>query len=622
MSDAEDRVLERLKLWRDDYSAFALDCLKIQAEDTTVVPFRFNHMQRYFWKLEQDCWEKKVPFWVLVLKERRAGSSLYWALRQLWRALLNPNRNTMLRAHDDRTTEILFNMVKFSFKNLPELLSRTMVKLDNREIVHFANPDPKGVLGLESRMFASTVGGAHIGAGFGIHDLLLAELGRYDDVTDVAAMMTTIMQTIPFDYRFSVIGESTAHGEGSFKAMWENEDNGFIKEFISYVAKESYRLYVDDKFELSGIEDSKYGNEEEEAELVRKEVLRWYSEWNDGEHSSDIEQEVYCRLAWRRMRIDRYCQGDKRIFDQEFPITAERAFMLSGKSVFDTERLYIWIKELKETPPECKRYRFDTTYDFTEYKGDPRELFGMVMNESGFGQLHIYEPPIPGVGYGLGADPSLGVKDGDDAAITILRVPDRLEVAHWARPCDPDLFGDLIYVLARYYNNALVGIEMNDGGGGGTTLARLLRVLKYSASKIYRDKIWDRTKIDRDKRYGWQNNSRSKERLIHDYAAIIRDENIHFNSVENVKEHKAYKYFPDEGKWEKAFVAGPHGGKLSANRVIATALASLMVTNYPIYMSVQETKPEKNSVKDWQTRYKTQWTDSSPTRHNVRIHQW
>lgn len=619
-------IEDRLEQWRDDFSIFSEDVIKIPDEFGTVIPFKFNRMQNYFWQKEAECREKKIPFWILVLKIRRAGSSYYWTERLFWKAIMNRNRNCMLRCQDDATSQLLFSIPKFSFKHLPDFMKTIMVKLDNDSIWQFANPHPKGRPGLESKIFCSTVGSPHAGAGYGIHDLLLAEIGRYDEVTDVSKMMTTIMQTVPYSLDTSVVGESTANGEGLMKAMWEDDTNGFLKEFISYVAIEKYYEEVDGPFELSAVDSSRYGNEEEDAEIIRKEILRWFPEWNAYANSSQIEQRIYGILKWRRMRIDRYCQGDKLIFDQEFPLTPERAFMLSGSSVFSGEVLTFFInglkteeKELKEKDawPNYDRFRFDPSFDVQFLGQDSKARFDRVFGKSGFGPLFIYEHPIKGVNYGLGADPSIGIVGGDDAAISILRIPDRYEVAHYAKPTDPDLLADIIYVLGLYYNRALLGVEMNEGGGGGTVLSRLLRILKYPTSRIYREKHWDRTKVDLDKRYGWQSNSRSKDKLIGDYRQIVREEQIHFNSLDNLKEHKAYKYFPDD---DKCYVAGPNGGKLSANRVIATALASLMVTVFPIYAHGDLAKPEKNSVKWWEERYGS-FTDS-PTRGLRRLHNW
>src|SRR5687767_14275878 len=129
MTPAESELLRaRLKLWKFDYQAFAEQCLHIPAEDTRNIPFKFNRMQRYFWKLEQRCKEQGIPLWLIVLKIRRAGSSYYWTERLLWKALFNENRNGMIRAHDDDTTQVRSEEHTSELQSLAYLVCRLLLE--------------------------------------------------------------------------------------------------------------------------------------------------------------------------------------------------------------------------------------------------------------------------------------------------------------------------------------------------------------------------------------------------------------------------------------------------------------------------------------------------------------
>jgi hypothetical protein len=594
-------------LYAKDYAAFAVDCIKVQDEDGEVVPFRFNRMQDYLWKLENglepdyfgNYRKAEEPFWAVVLKIRRAGASLYFTNRLMWKNVWKANRKGHLRAHDDETTDFLFGMLKYSFKNLPPEV-KPFVKLDNRDILYLANPDSDAeIKGIDSMITVATAGSPHKSAGFGTHDLHLAEFGRYDEITDTKKMMTTVKQTIPYRAHTSIVIESTAHGEGTFKRYWEEDQSLFLKAFISYVAMDKYRKETE-HFELSGVDESEFGNEENEAVLIEKEILRWFPEWADGNHKAEVEHEVYCRLAWRRFEIINYCEGDKKIFDQEYPITPDRAFMLSGDSVFSTEKLYFLAKELKADPPPVTRFKFDTSYEiepFANIGHDADLLWDMVFKKSGYGPLHIYEEPQDGAHYAMGLDPAEGLTDGDESALVLIRIPEWTEVAVWNKPLDPDLFADLAYILGLRYNRALIGVEMNAGGHGTEVLRRLLRHLRYPAARIYRDKKWDKVKVDHDKRYGLHMNRATKQALLDYMKSVIRDETLTFRSLDNVKEHKNFKKIKDD-----YCAIAEDGSKRSANLVMATAIAVHMARVFSSYVSATKEKPAKNSLAEWKAK--------------------
>lgn len=282
--------------------------------------------------------------------------------------------------------------------------------------------------------------------------------------------------------------------------------------------------------------------------------------------------------------------------------------MLSGLNVFNSERLYFTIDGLKQKPPAVKRYHFDPSVELEALRGNPIEkLFDLSFSESGFGQLYLYEPPIEGVAYGMGIDGSDGLVDGDPGALSVLRVPDRFEVAHLCRSIDPDLLGEIAYLLGMLYNKALIAVEMQYGG----VILEKLRKMRYPLTRLWRNKQWDRVKVDKDKRYGFHTNGASKQKLIDDYKPYIRDSGITFNNIENAKEHKGYKLF-DDGKY---YATGPDGGKMSANRVIATALASKMVTEYPIYVRTEEQAYARNSIKYWEKALGQSFDTPTSRRH-------
>lgn len=586
-----------LPVYRTDYSQYARDCILVQDEDMRAVPFIFRRAQRKLWEIEAKCIAEGRPFWVEILKIRQHGCSLYMANRNLWKTAFSPNSKALILAHDDNSTANIFNMLKFSWKNLPELM-RPLTKNDNRDILFFANPDSKGIEGLESKIHVATAGNVHAGASFTVQNVHISEFGRFDEVTDTKKLMGSLLQSIPFSPLTSIVIESTAHGEGSFKKRWDS-NNGFEKIFISYVGVEKYRdMEVDGPFPLSPFEDSEFGNEEADAELIKKEILFWYPEWDEKENSTQIEEEMYRILKWRRNTIRMKCDGDLRLFDQEFPITAERAFMLSGDTVYPNDKMVFIVKGLEKKIEEGKhkpdRYVFDA--EASEYKGEHWRM-DLLWETNEFGPIHCYEAPQPGFNYAIGIDPSEGVYEGDDQALVVVKIPDLIEVCSWSGKVDPDMVGDMAYILGMCYNKALIGVETQYGQ---TILSRLRRDLKYPMSRLYRDKKYTSVKEGSDSRFGWHSNEASNKYRRDLVRGLIRDGAFTFNHLPNALEHLRCKRFKDEGKRARYLFIDDKGRKRSPNFTVATGIALQMATIFPTYVNVQEKSTVKNSLQYWQ----------------------
>ena len=88
-------------------------------------------------------------------------------------------------------------------------------------------------------------------------------------------------------------------------------------------------------------------------------------------------------------------------------------------------------------------------------------------------KLTVWEEPVPGDDYALGADPSEGLIHGDDACAQVIHCPSGNQVAELQGKIEPFSFADQIFTLGHYYNEALVGIENNKDGGANKVLFEL-----------------------------------------------------------------------------------------------------------------------------------------------------
>jgi hypothetical protein len=79
-------------------------------------------------------------------------------------------------------------------------------------------------------------------------------------------------------------------------------------------------------------------------------------------------------------------------------------------------------------------------------------------------ELHLYKLPERGRSYVLGADPAEGNPTSDDSALDVLDFETGEQVATLAGKLQPEVLGQHIIEVARYYNKAQVLVERNNHG--------------------------------------------------------------------------------------------------------------------------------------------------------------
>jgi hypothetical protein len=206
-------------------------------------------------------------------------------------------------------------------------------------------------------------------------------------------------------------------------------------------------------------------------------------------------------------------------FRQWYPATAEEAFIYSGKQVFPAA-------ELRIATEEC----FNPLYvgDFNMHNGRfEAHVKGMVK---------VWEKPIPGAKYVIGADIAEGLISGDFTCCDVLKLPFGEQVAQIHGKIDPDTFGEILNYLGRYYNKALIGVEANNHGL--TTITSLKR-LNYP-NQYQREKLDSSGHGKKVKQAGWLTTKKSKYKIIDQLASALRDGESGVVCKDTVKEMGEY----------------------------------------------------------------------------------
>jgi len=412
---------KQLQAYKDDFGLFSKEQIRIITKNASqgFVPFKFNHAQSIINKKLEDQLSETGKVRAIVLKARQQGISTYCAARVFWKTFFTPYTRSVVMAHDSATSDALFNMSRNIIDNMEE--PPALNKSNAKEILFEHN---------KSGYRLYTAGAKEAGRGTTPTIAHLSEVAfwQFDE-----QILAGLFQGISQEMGTEVILESTANGaSGEFYRLFQGAmrgENEYIPIFLPWFLTTEYRRKAPEELELT----------EEESELLER-------------HDLDNDQ-----LYWRRLKI---AESGERKFRQEYPATPEEAFLVTGNSVFDQEK----INQLQVKAPEYVR-QFD---EHTNYFEDARE-----------GHLELWVPPRFEDKFIIGADVALGV--GQDYSTAVVLNKERQICALFRDNfIDPSNFGDVLFYLGRYFNNSLLAVESNSLG-----IATLNRLKQMNYVNLY-----------------------------------------------------------------------------------------------------------------------------------------
>jgi hypothetical protein len=284
-----------------------------------------------------------------------------------------------------------------------------------------------------------------------------------------------------------VIIESTAKGFNHFKTLWDDAVagvNDFVPFFAAWHEMEEYR--------------KPYHGEtltEEEVELMKL-------------YGLEAEQ-----IMWRRWCISNNCGGDINQFHQEYPATAEEAFIATGTGVFDNKAIIVRIRMLEEEDRPRRGF-----FSFTEKRLglDHISLTDAKWTEAEQGSIAIFREPVKGRPYTIGGDTAGEGSDYFTAQVIDNITGEQVARLRWQH-CDEDEYAKQLYCLGMHYNKALLAVEANFS----THPIKVLQYLRYP--NMYVREVYDNYTGQMRHSYGFQTNSTSRPVLIARMVEFMRD---------------------------------------------------------------------------------------------------
>ena len=510
----EKHKRKKLNSYQNNFTDFASDNIKIITKDARrgFVNFTFNDCQKKITEILDKQLADNGKVRAIILKARQQGISTYCAGRVFWKTYFTPHARSVVMAHDSATSDALFNMSRNIIRNMDSLYKPTELRSNAKEIVisspHFKK-DATGEKPVSSyRLY--TAGSPEAGRGTTPTIAHLSEIAFWQHDEKILAGLFQGISEAPGT---EVILESTANGaQGEFYRLWRGAlegENEYTPIFLPWFTTSEYYREPPEDFERSS----------EEELLVEDHNL------NNGQ------------LYWRRLKI---AEGGELKFRQEYPATPDEAFITAGKSVFAMDKL----KKLLPAEPD-KRMIFDFNSFTWEASKD--------------GNLDIWEFPDWDSNYILAADVALGV--GQDYSAAVVMDTDRKVIALYRdNYIDPSKFGDLLFYLGRYYNNALLTVESNSMG-----VATLSRLAQMNYINLYKQTKISAISKEEGMVPGFKTTQVTKPHIIGNLKNAVENDDIWIASRTIIQELKDY-VSTDSGRTEAA--PGCHD-----DTIMATAIA-------------------------------------------------
>jgi hypothetical protein len=442
---------------------------------------------------------------LIVLKARQPGISTLCEALVTLTAMASPYTTSMILTDLDESSEKLFDKCKFALDRMPDDI-RPIEKRRKQDLLsldYILCTD--GELSIDSQIHVATASGREVWRGMTLRAVHCSEFAKFPYP---ASTLDGLIQSVPKTMDSLVIIESTARGEGNvFHDEWKRAvagESDYVAVFIPWYELPDCFLPVPAQFKLKPHEKS----------------LREL-------YSLSLEQ-----VSWFRYVFETECRGNWDTFHQEYPATAEEAFLTSGNPAFPMKPL----AQMADRARKVTAIHRAQTGDIVEV-GDQRRF---VRNPDG--PLTIYRMPVPGHDYTLGADAAAGVEDGDYLCAQVLDRQTVEVVATWHGRMSPMEFGRKIILLGGFYHWAILAPEIT-GGHGSIVIDQVKRSFY---PRIYVYQRMDKIKNTVTNFIGWETNMRTRGLLFDTMHWFIGNAEIMIWDIPTIQEFREMRYVTDQ----------------------------------------------------------------------------
>jgi len=481
--------IERLR-YSCDNEYFAAQRLWIVNKLGQVVRFKYNRGQRTIQAAIDRQRNSGKPVRICLLKARQFGGTTKFEGDIFGDTVLRDSRSSMIIAHSLESAEHIRSMSERYYDRY-DLKKPPLKKQTEKswKLMH-----SRGGKRVESTIRIDTAENLAAGHSFTLHNLHASEIQKWPHADEI---VKGLFPAVPNSSDTMIFFEGTGAGVGSYwydfcqMAQGEQTDWEFV--FVPWFEIEDYVLEVS----------------EGESETILK--------------SLDTDEELLLKmgvspgqLKWRRREISETYKGDLDSFHQQYPSTADEAFLSSGRPVFPaavvkknlaasvagTTGNLVW----KKTEDGSRTCWVDDPYGYWKKWEDPAKAENLYCCGAD-------------VAEGIAVVPELGNRGGDFSAGRVFRRDTRRFVGSFHGRVDPDLFAEELGKAADYWKMPIFP-EQNAGGGGNLVIARL----KDAGVEMLKTPVFGKKRdLEKQDEVGWETFKNTKRIAIDEMTEAIRE---------------------------------------------------------------------------------------------------
>lgn len=546
-----DEVVTQISLCQDDFAYAARNFFWILPKRGDEIPFSLWESQELVLDIMAKMKAAGKAQRLMIIKSRQLGMSTLIEALIAWRTMFFPNARGLVVSDDQDNSAELFSKLLHIYDHMPWWLKPMLDRRKEERLLVFDNPDDSmkdKEPGLHSRVAvqsASKLTG--VGQGRTLNCVHVSEYCDYPDDRAMEIINEDLHAAIADDPETFAFLESTAKGAGRFAhKFWRRQTEMGERAhwrtlFLAWFMEKTHVLAPPNGWRPDM--RSRDMRERASRDWVQCTVCNAYCEQgpkaepltgtdcyrcNRGKFEPVIlsdGQLYWMHNEYTNVAID---SKSRKTLCQEQPLTAEEAFQLSGYQLF---------------PEECIKFVASTIDKFGYLEGhfDTRGAYHAMIHRNGLrvccmdscpfdhsseaNHLKVWEEPIAGCSYVIGGDVSEGLGGNSDYSIGwVNRIggfgsPDVHVATFRSNEIDPISFGDFLNFLGRWYNEALMSVEVNKFD---SCFSRVRTFHMYP--NVYRWKHVDSTRVESNK-WGWWTTQTTKPRLWQTAVLFLKERN-------------------------------------------------------------------------------------------------
>lgn len=525
----DDQAREAMRVIAREFYIYCERNLCIKDKRTSqIVPFEPNWAQRKLVDAVLDDLVNGRPIRYIILKARQMGLSTVIEALCYWWTTTHRYVNSVIIAHHTDASKNLYEMFRRYYEHSHPTFQPDRKYNTRKDLVFDVEDAVKAQYkeeGKKSPGLASQIKTLVAKEGAGRSDMINffhgSEVAFWESGADIVA---SALQAIPLAPNTFAFLESTANGVGGyFYTEWQ-----LAKKGESAFRPIFYAWHEHDEYELDAPAGMVYDEEEEELIDIFREKNYPVLQWNR-------------KIAWRREKKKEF-RSDPAKFYQEYPKDDMEAFLASGRPVFDIRQLV----KMEQFAEANVSHIFGQVIPNDDPRAKKKFMFQqvpVVFQDQDPTPLKVWDLPEEDEKYTIAIDVSEGKlnegsekKENDYSVIDVQRKRDLKTVARWRGHIDPDLLGEVAYALGTFYNNALIGVEINNHG---LTTVQSLRN-KFYRNLYMRKQSEEHQFQERTSLMGWRTDRKTKPNMINNMVQAIRDGDIIDLDVVFIRECMTY----------------------------------------------------------------------------------